>query len=290
MAESVTCDGCEKGCQEDVEVVDRANGSPEAYVVCHERGWGRIRADLRRLATWVVSGQGLARWLASQIDASPGLEECIAGRLWWLGRLSSCENREAFLAVGSARSDAQSLFPSCLRLQEAQAPLVFVPAIAPSPFPFGRQPRVILLLGAVRSGDGRFILDDLQLTVSRAGADKPDAILLIDGPDVTFYGQPVKLEPRDRELLRVLALNVGQWLSDPYLRKKAWAAYQCKDEGAVKGSIYRARNALERAAESATIMLPMPARALFRNEPRALGRPRKYMLALDESQVRASKL
>ena len=128
-AQSITCDGCGEGCLEDVVFSTDHGGGLAAYVVCRERDdIGRVRVAPERLRTWVVSLGGLAARLAAELGGHSAPEECVAGRLWWLGRLSVNGCRvETFVACGARWNDAKNVFARCDRLRECLAPLVLVP-------------------------------------------------------------------------------------------------------------------------------------------------------------------
>jgi hypothetical protein len=102
-ATCVVCNGCEEACLSDVEFVGGEEGVPlQAYIVCELReDIGRVEVPLERLRRWVVDLGGLADVLAQNLGVVGGVEEMVAGQLWWLGRAAFRAGRaDVFMARG----------------------------------------------------------------------------------------------------------------------------------------------------------------------------------------------
>jgi len=138
-AQSVTCDGCGEGCLEDVVFSNDAQGNVAAYVVCRIRDdIGRVRVAPERLRTWVVSLGGLAGWLAAELGGHSMPEECVPGRLWWLGGPEVSRRAvDVFLACGATWPDADATFAHVGRLHECRNPIMLLPSQVPADNPFG---------------------------------------------------------------------------------------------------------------------------------------------------------
>lgn len=159
---TVTCNGCGEGCLEEVEFVGGGDDEEvRAYVICHgEEGLGRIWVPLTRLETWTADCQTLADALARLLGAKPPAEECVPGRLWWLGRAQLGEaTGDAFLAVGACRSDAGEVFGGAGRLSECARPLLLVPSEVPATGLFGLEAQVRSLVMLLSVEGGRLGLD-----------------------------------------------------------------------------------------------------------------------------------
>jgi len=123
-ATSVVCDGCEEACLSEVEFVGGEEGGPlRAYVVCERReDIGRVEVPLERLRRWAVDLGGLAAVIAQNLGAVGGVEELVAGRLWWLGRATfRAGPMDVFIArglghqVGAQEVGAEPRFQQCSR-------------------------------------------------------------------------------------------------------------------------------------------------------------------------------
>lgn len=155
-AQTATCDACEEACVENVEFSRDRAGHLIGYVVCQQKDdIGRIRVALERLRTWEVSVGGLANWLAAELGGRAVPEECVPGRLWWLGRplVNGCRV-ETFLACGARWNDAKNVFARCDRLRECLAPFVLVPDRAGQRQLFGEFAVVASLTRVVRYDEG----------------------------------------------------------------------------------------------------------------------------------------
>jgi hypothetical protein len=87
-AQTVTCDGCENACVEDVEFSRDGEGSVIGYVVCRERDdIGRVRIAPERLRTWEINPGGLAAFISRQLGEEA--EDLLPGRLWLLGTIQA---------------------------------------------------------------------------------------------------------------------------------------------------------------------------------------------------------
>jgi len=107
-ATTVVCPGCHEHCLEEVEFIGGSDEMPlRAYVVCERRDdIGRVPVPLARLRRWTVNLGNLSAFLAQELGAVGGVEEVLAGRLWWLGRVSfRAGGTDVFMArgVGSRR-------------------------------------------------------------------------------------------------------------------------------------------------------------------------------------------
>lgn len=169
---TVICDGCDEACQEDVEFVEVEDddGKLRAYVICHSRDLGRVRVSLDSLESWRPSAGALARWIAGQLRVNTTPEECVADRLWWIGRPHLGHRRaDLFLARGSAWADAGGVFGKAPRLSECARPMVLVPWEVPKSSPFLPEAAVVSLGRLLQLGDGPLSLDASGIAEASGG-------------------------------------------------------------------------------------------------------------------------
>lgn len=238
---TVTCNGCGEGCLEEVEFVGGGDDEEvRAYVICHgEEGLGRIWVPLTRLETWTADCQTLADALARLLGAKPPAEECVKGRLWWLGRAQSGEaTGDAFLAVGACRPDAGEVFAGAGRLEECVRPLVLVPSEVLAGKPFGLEARVqsLVRLLSVEEGALRLDTDGIRDALSPVGplpSSTEPPLLLIHSTCVEYEGQPIILGELGLKLVGVLAAAAGKPVAQRDIAGELWgdewAAYHIED-------------------------------------------------------------
>lgn len=284
FAGEIECECGEGGLEEVILVDDDDGGEPAAYIVCHEGGLGRIRVPLERLRRWALTPSGLAEWLAAQLQTGMAAEECVADRLWWIGRPNlGHKSLDVFLARGAAWADASAVFGKAPRLAECARPLVLVPRDAPKTGPFAATVEMLSLARLLSIAEGQL---HLKLPLPEVvAAEAVDVLLTIHGPDVIYLGQPVKLQPGDRLLLCVLARDPQYWLSVEHISREAWGGRGTPDLDAVKASVSRLRKALSSAAKQSQLAPAQSPDQIIRNQPKSFGSPSKYMLNLDANQV-----
>lgn len=229
-SESVVCDGCGEGCLEPVEFVGGRDGEAvRAYIFCQgEEALGRIWVPLTRLEMWTTDCGMLADALARLLGAKPPAEECVKGRLWWLGRAQVGEaTADAFLAVGACRADAGEVFGRVGRLEECARPLVLLPSDVPAGKPFGLEAQVQSLVRLLSVEEGVLRLDTELIKDALSSAGPPLSstdlpLLLIYPTCVEYDGQPIILGPLGIKLLRVLAGAGGKPLAQGEIARELW--------------------------------------------------------------------
>lgn len=133
-ADGVVCDQCEEACWIKPEPrEDPRTGKRVGRCFCRtNEDVGPFTVDLERLRQWQVHMRGLAEAVAKALSATGGVQEILAGRLYWLGRvLLDGKSREVFLGRGLAWPDSPGLLGQAKRLRAAKAAIVLVPSTVP---------------------------------------------------------------------------------------------------------------------------------------------------------------
>jgi DNA-binding winged helix-turn-helix (wHTH) protein len=204
-------------------------GGVRAYVVCGLRDdIGRVEVAPCRLRQWVAEALGVAQRLAALIQSSPCVEECVAGRLWWIGRPRLADRPvDMFLAHGATWADAGEVFTDCGRLRECANPLILVPSEVPTGAPFGPGARVQSLVRLLSIEDGGLRLDMGALEDAMGAAAEVQhqdrrPQLCIDGANVEYRGQHVRLGPIALALLTCLARTPGRLKTHEVIADEVW--------------------------------------------------------------------
>ncbi len=264
-ARSVECDGCGEACIEDVELVRYDDGTPpRAFVVCHEPiGLGRIAVALERLRQWTVELDALAGFLAVQLGAETAPEECVPGRLWWLGRPTLGETpTDLFLARGAGWDDAEAVFSQAPRLSECSEHVVLVLGDRRPGSGTGALTKTVSLACVLTLRRKHLRLDITEIERQSTGkctgvgrdsvsADTEKVLVLrAGGLSATYCGIEVELSPTERRVLMRLAQQPDTPVAT--LDVAACAAHDGDpDTDSVRGVVYKIRRKLKGAKASA---------------------------------------
>ena len=151
-ADGIVCDQCEEACYiSPVLREDPRTGKPVGVFFCTaNEEVGRFTVDVERLRQWEASADGLAQAVAKALSAAGGVQEVVAGRVYWLGRVVlGGKSREVFLGRGLAWSDGLTVLAQAKRLTAAKAPVVLVPAVLPPEELWDGRTPVVRSLGEV---------------------------------------------------------------------------------------------------------------------------------------------
>lgn len=167
LAEDIECDGCEKHCLAEVEIIQCDSATPtRAYIYCTEDDEiGRINVPLEELKRWDATHRGLVDFLCKMFEVTSPPEEYIQKRLWWLGGPKISRMRcDIFLARGSTWPDAKDVFGNCAYIAGCSSPLILALRDIPEGKPFGSSARVTSLARLLSIEDSTLILDTSEIT------------------------------------------------------------------------------------------------------------------------------
>jgi len=161
-----------------------------AFVVCHERGYGRIPVPPERLRRCQVDAQSLARCLASELGTD-GPREVVPDRLWRLPALRGVRTRiTVYLALGARWEDASRLFADQRDIRTDDVPLILVPSDVPDRGAFPARVRLLPLTDWLSLGEEGLALAAEEMLSSAAGkAAKQQGIMPFRVPPGTRWEQ-----------------------------------------------------------------------------------------------------
>jgi len=287
----VTCEGCDKACREEVVLLDDEPGQTRAYVACQERDEiGRVEVPLDRLRQWQATGEGLARVVAGLLGTDGKIEECVRGRLWWLGRPDIAGRRaDVFVACGLTDDADTDEISECKRLRECARPFVLLPALREETDWLPGNGVTLSLLRLLSVSEGEMDLDrqPLEEALPATSEDETPAepllVIAEEGLEVTYAGQKVYLTPTERKVFIALAQQPGRPLPYFDLDQAGWdgALY---DFSSIRAVIAKIRGKLAEAAESAGLD-PQEAREIIHTRRGRHGEGSAYELTLSAKQV-----
>jgi hypothetical protein len=212
-ATSVVCDGCEEACLSDVEFIGGEGGTPpRAYVVCERReDIGRVEVPLERLRRWTVDLGSLADVLAQNLGAIGGVEEMVAGQLWWLGRAAFRAGRaDVFMARGLASQSGPKQVGAAPRFQQcSRAVLLTFCDTRPDLFP-GKVVVSLQRLLSIQDGDLSFDLPAVEDEVSRRTGRSVYQVRRFPTPPGTSWEQVAILITVDGDAAQVSAGGITE--------------------------------------------------------------------------------
>lgn len=167
LAEEIECDGCEKQCITEVDLIQDDNSSlPRAYVYCMgDDEIGRVEVLLGRLKVWDANLKKLVDYLCSALNTTSPPDECLQDRLWWLGGARINHRRaDIFLARGSTWSDAKDVFGECSHISGCSNPLILVLSDIPEGKLFGLSSKVASLNRLLSFDGSSLVLDTAEVS------------------------------------------------------------------------------------------------------------------------------
>ena len=243
-AKTITCDGCENRCFEDVEYSQDLDGTLTGWVICRERDdIGRVKIASEQLRTWVVVPSAFAYWLANELDASSTPEESVPNRLWWLGRINvnGCIV-DSFFAHGVRWPDARIVFSKSAILRECVAPLIFTPDASTRLSIFGDLAVVSSLSRIVCFENGKLQLDKSAISYGNSIPTNQIDEVFQHSPDyrsVCLHGRQYSLttsQARVVECLWEARQNQTPDISQDYLLESVLDTTQTRLKDVFKGA------------------------------------------------------
>ncbi len=198
-AEIIEYDDCDHQCTiENTGFIEHPK-EPGRIVCLHRcmHGCGLVLLDPADFAQWKFNLLGLAKVVATVIDATGSIVEDVPDRVVLVGTVQfQMETREAFLAVGLGRTDASTIIASSRRLRESKAPFVLSAGVMPPRgiWPGGMDPAVAVLAEHTTLGPFGLTLDPEPLlgleTVPHPDADSADWITVTDAANLLLKDLP----------------------------------------------------------------------------------------------------
>lgn len=127
-ADWVFCNECSEGCVIEPDLIEYPppTGVLGVYF-CRREGIGRITIDPAELRQWEPYFEGLASFLANELDLGSSSTTVVPGRIRLLGTLPTGGGMlDVFLARGLACDDAASVIEQADRLTASKGPAVIV--------------------------------------------------------------------------------------------------------------------------------------------------------------------
>ncbi len=175
-AREVTCGNCTDGCWITPDIVeDPRTGQIVCTGWCHDpEDGGLVTFSVDRLRMWEPHFEGLASFVARELDARGSVTALIPGRVCMIGSLiSDGRCQDVFVARGLTWPDAAGVLAQADRLKASPSPVVLVPDQMP-PVDFWRTlcPAVASLAEALVEADGPPRIDAAML-LARIGRVAP---------------------------------------------------------------------------------------------------------------------
>lgn len=212
-ATSVVCDGCEEACLSDVEFIGgEEDAPPRAYIICERReDIGRVEVPLERLRRWVVDLGGLADVLAQNLGAVGGVEEMVAGQLWWLGRAAFRAGRvDVFMVRGLGLEGGPKQVGAVPRFQQCSRAVLFTFCdTRPDLFP-GKVVVSLQRLLSIQHGDLSFDLGAVEDEMARRTGRSVYQVRRFPTPPGTAWEQVAILITADGDTAQVSAGGVTE--------------------------------------------------------------------------------